>query len=1346
MKAKTIVPRRARRLDDQGKFAEEITPTDLQEYRNLPAWVLLGEPGAGKTTVFEMEADATGGISLRIARFIEADIEHEAEWQGKTLFLDGLDEVRASAGSDSTLQKIHKQLKRLGKPPFRISCRAADWYGSSDAQDIRATSANGRIEVLQLEPLSEGDILTLLHDNHGIEVPSAFVEKAKKLGVAGLLGNPQTLKLLAEAVSDEQWPETRKDTYQLACEKIADEANKKHRDNTRNQPFSVERISDAAGQLFAVLLLSDKTGIALDSDRADMHFPVINDFASPDVDAAAASVRSKLFAPDGEERVVPSHRSVAEFLGARWLAQQIDKAGLPLGRALNLTLGHDGRTVAGLRGLYAWLALHCLKARSRLIEADPMTVIIYGDVKPMTASDKRALLAGLRREGERFSGFRWGTATHHPFGALADPKLCDDFRAALRSPARDEASQAYLDCVLAILGEGEPLIELVPDLLSVVRDETRWPIVRSNALEAWSKLEFEPQVALALLDDIMEGRVADGEGKLARDLFPQLYPTYLEPDALLKYLYAPRNTVLFGSLFLFFWFWLHELPRRAPEAHLPVLLDSLSGRTEIQPRNALKKMADDLLARGITIHGDRITDERLFGWLGIGTDQFGHIKREDAAQQVISSWIGDRPERYKSLLALCFIECDGHEKPGDCIDRQANRLHNASPPKDLGLWHFERIDGTGDEEVARIHLANAVNALTNQRSANGLSLEQLEVWADSTPDRKPWLESMLVYEIPEWRQKRAIDRRAREQVRNETSRDRTLFLAQHLAEIQSGTARVDVLYELANVWMGLYVEAQGESAYERFLNFYENGEVVLQAAESGFRHCIGRGDLPTEKEIVDLAINQKQHHVRLPCLIGMDLRWGNGAIEIDRLPDEALRRMLAFRLTYGMDKTPDWFVHLVRCRPALAADVLVGYASAMLKAGREIIVGLHPLEHDSEYNAVAAIAAPRLLAAFPVRARIGQLHYLANLLVAALRHTRDCLPAIIEKKLAKKGMDVAQRVYWLGTATMLDPKKYETALWTHIAESEVSASHLSELWCDGFASVKHEFALPASTIGKLIESLAPHAHIERPRDGLVIEVTDAMRRGEEVRALVSRLGAIGTVEAEQELERLLRQPSLHKLNHYLTAARHELTQRLRESEFRFLRPQEVAQVLANKAPTNVADLAALALDHMDDIARKIQQDNDDGFRAFWNVVNKKPTSQREENLCRDTLLTRLRAHLDPLGIVCEPEKDHYNDKRVDISLSYQGKFELPIEIKCDCNESLWTALRTQLIEKYSIAPRAHDFGIYLVLWFGGIGMPRVTDGGHKPTSAEELKSRLEAQLDPTERQSIFVRVLDVSWQ
>lgn len=1335
-----LVPRRVRKAPDQQNTSVENLPEDLQEFRAQAAWVMLGEPGAGKSEALEMEAEATNGIYLRIDEFINTD--PEADWKGKTLFLDGLDETRASGGSDNTLQQLCRQLKRLGNPRFRVACRAADWYGSTDRCDLERSSPDGQLDVLLLEPLTGEDTLNILRENHGIPDPLKFVEEAEKRGVADLLDNPQTLGLLAQAIRGNQWPGTRDETYRLACEKLAKEASKRHRDKNRKQPRDLEKVLAAAGQLSAVLLFSNKAGIAVDPERANERFPAIADCTPPDPQVASQAIGSKLFRPAGEERVVPSHRSIAEYLAALWLARQIDSKGLPLQRVLNLLLGPDGGVVAGLRGLFGWLALHCHTARPRLIEADPLTVVVYGDVQPMSVAEKRLILTGLRCEAERFSAFRWDAQTAHPFGALADPGLSEDFQNILQSPERDDASQSHTHCVLDVLMYGDAQHKLAPTALTIVRDDTWWTSVRRAALDVWLKLMTEPQAALSLLDEITEGRVTDHDDELAGTLLRHLYPAHLGPTALLRHLHEPKDSHLFGA---YVRFWVRELLQSVPDDHLPILLDGFVDRPEFRSHDPyerrLNQMADTLLARGITIYGDGIADERLYAWLGIGSDEYGHLQRDPVEKQTIANWLGIRPARYKVLLTLCFRKCEQHKHVAYCVGTQTTRLHHATPPEDIGLWHLEQASHEGNDDLARTHLGEAVSALMSGRGASGLSLENLETWGTAHPERKHWLDPHLAWEIPKWRTESVADKKTREENRAEARRNRSIELIEHLPAIQAGTAHANLMYQLAGVWANLYTDTPGESPAERFDSYCENGMEVRAVAEAGFRRCPERTDLPTVGEIIDLSIKQKEHFVRRPCLIGMELRWQDGAVEIEKLPEDILRRMIAFRLTDGTGNTPAWFTHLVRQRSALFAEVLVGYASTTLKASQDFVDSIYPLEHDPEYRAVATFAVPRLLETFPVQARSGQLNHLENLLKAALRYAPEDLKTLIRKKIAMKGMDVAQKIYWHAAATLLDSRSNEAALWRYIGKSEVRANYLSGFLSDRYATLNIDYELSAKTLGKLIELIAPHAETEWPLGGGL--VTDAMRRGDHVRALITRLGAMATPDAVEEIDRLLGLHTLRKLKLALESARHQQRLRRRENEFRFLAPREVAQVLANEAPASDADLTALTLDHLDDIAQEIRQDNDNAFRAFWNIKNKKPTGQRDENECRNTLLTRLRARLSPQGIDCQPEGNYSNDKRADLRLSYRTDFELPIEIKCDWNRALWSALHEQLIGQYVKAPDGH--GIYLVLWFGGEGMPRATDGGKKPRSPEELRTRLTAQLDPMERQRIFVRVLDVSW-
>jgi hypothetical protein len=1304
----------------------------------------LGEPGAGKSAAFETEAQATDGVYITIAKFLSDD--PDPLWQGKTLFLDGLDETRASGGDGSVLLKVRAHLRKLGNPKFRIACRAADWFGSTDSQAISDVSPDGQLAVFTLEPLNTAEIEEILRQNHDISEPVAFVENARDRGIEGLLNNPQTLRLLAEAIRDGHWPNTRQETFELACKKLAEEDSKTHRLRQRDTAIAAEQVLVAAGQLCAGLLLSDKTGLALDADSADAQYPLINELLSIDLSFAQLAARRKLFrpSPEGEERVIPSHRSVAEYLAARWLAQQIDHRGLPLRRVMNLFIGRDQRTVAGLRGLYGWLALHCRTARRNLINADPVTVVVYGDAEPMSVEDKRAILVGLKQEAKQYLAFRWEIPSATPFGALADKALAPEFKAALESAERDDASQSFVACVLDILDEGQPIPELAGPLKAVFTDESRWSGIRRYALAAWLKLSPPNDEAVALLDSINERKLADSDDELAAKLLGHLYPGAISPEKLFCYLHAPKKRNYIGKHSMF---WAYDLPRTAPDSHLPILLDQLAARTDLDVSDDIefsfdcRRMLGGLLCRGIEVHGDAISDQHLFAWLAIGADQYGESRREKEHQEAIANWLSERPERYKAVVALCYKQCEGSERVRSCIYAHERRLHGATVPKDIGLWHLEQASIAGNDDLAENHLFEAVRSLMFQSGGAGLSLEKVEAWAEINPERKKWLQPMLYWEIPDGHYEDAARKKDRQSQRTKQKQEKTRQVFEHFSAIRNGSAVPGILHELAGVWMNHYSDTRGETPAERFDSYCEHGDEVLKAAEAGFILCPLRDNLPGVAEIIDLSIKRQEHYIRKPCLVGMELRWRKGASFVDALPEASLSRMLAFRLTYGADNTPDWFTYLVQTRPALVAAVLVDYAGATLKARQGYISETYSLATDSSYRNVAELVVPSLLAGFPIRAKSTQLSHLERLLKAAMRYTVPQLIGMIDQKLAAKGMDVAQRVYWLTAAMLLDPPKYEPLLWQYIGRNWIRANHLYVFWEDRFNRISNDYLLSPQSMGKLIELLSPHAEFERT-PGIV---SDSVRRGESIRGIVASLGALATDDAENEIARLLALPLLNKLKHELENARHQLKLKQREGAFRFPPLSSVALILANREPTSSADLAALVLEYLDQIGDGIRNDNDDGFRAFWNVENKKSTGKREENLCRDPLLTRLRTQLIPFGIDCQPEADYAGDKRADIRLSYRNEFELPIEIKRDDNASLWTALRRQLIGQYTISPKASNYGIYLILWFGKNDLPRATDGGKRPTSPENLQARLEAQLDPEEQKRIFVRVLDVSW-
>ena len=115
----TAVPEGGRRR------LEPAVSLPLAAFRGVPSYVLLADPGAGKTTAFHMEKEEIGSEAVLVSArdFLALDPSSRPEWRESTLFIDGLDEVRSGSPDKRTpFDQIRSRLDQLGKPRFRISC------------------------------------------------------------------------------------------------------------------------------------------------------------------------------------------------------------------------------------------------------------------------------------------------------------------------------------------------------------------------------------------------------------------------------------------------------------------------------------------------------------------------------------------------------------------------------------------------------------------------------------------------------------------------------------------------------------------------------------------------------------------------------------------------------------------------------------------------------------------------------------------------------------------------------------------------------------------------------------------------------------------------------------------------------------------------------------------------------------------------------------------------------------------------------------------------------------------------------------------------------------------------
>ena len=616
----------------------------LSSYRDVPAYVLIGEPGAGKTTEFEQERRALGTSAERISarRFAKVHIANHPEWRDKVLFIDGLDETR-TGGRDATtaLDEIQSRLDALGRPRFRISCRAADWLGSVDRRPLTEASPDGEITTLRLEALNRSDVRQYLKARIPSGDPVAFILKAESLGLGPMLDNPLTLKLLIKSTGNDGWPSTRREAFERSCRMLAQEPNPEHPRSAHVHPPELTLV--AAGRLCAIQLLAGKDGyVLLPAAVTSESIPVAEvaaDIAAavqrPDLDVRDVFA-TNLFASGGDLCLLPQHRQITEYLAAAHIADLIESGSISMSRLrIAMTSRFDDRIVTDLRGLAAWLGTVSGEARREFIASDPVGAAIYGDIAEWPADDRREFLDCLAAQArpEDLWGVAWfDTAEHRfrdmtawSFRSLCKPDIADALEEYLGAAQRGTMPSHVLELLLRSLFEAEDawldqLSSLAPRIGQLALDMTTQPDVRLAALLAFARIEpSASEVATTLgvaLDAVRERRFADPDDKIGGALLRLLYLRAIAPSEI--WAYAPL--LHRGSFSGESWgFWRNVLCEETPVDELANLLDGFADDAErlwpILASAFAEELPWKLLTRALHEIGHQIEVERLYRWV-----------------------------------------------------------------------------------------------------------------------------------------------------------------------------------------------------------------------------------------------------------------------------------------------------------------------------------------------------------------------------------------------------------------------------------------------------------------------------------------------------------------------------------------------------------------------------------------------------------------------------------------------------------------------------------------------------------------------------------------------------------
>ncbi len=255
----------------------EISLSPEDALASFPRMVVLGDPGAGKTTMLrylalQMDLDAAAQLSylpvyVELGRFVESGMDDllnfaAADWdrrygfpnalpyieqqlhEGKSaLLLDGLDEVLVGATPDEA-QKAYKLVAdeinrldtRFSKAPIAVTCRKAGWRGGLKGFQT--------LEVLDFSWEQIQQLVNNWFKSNPAKAKGLRQALALNLRMQTLAANPLILSLIAIVYEEQlELPERRAELYNRCVEVLLREWDS-HRGIKRFSQFTADRKRD----------------------------------------------------------------------------------------------------------------------------------------------------------------------------------------------------------------------------------------------------------------------------------------------------------------------------------------------------------------------------------------------------------------------------------------------------------------------------------------------------------------------------------------------------------------------------------------------------------------------------------------------------------------------------------------------------------------------------------------------------------------------------------------------------------------------------------------------------------------------------------------------------------------------------------------------------------------------------------------------------------------------------------------------------------------------------------------------------------------------------------------------
>jgi hypothetical protein len=1315
--------------------------------------VILGEPGIGKTLLMEKLGEQPGFRFVRATSFLREGNTPKAD----RLVIDGLDEVAAVKEGDP-LHNVLAKLGRCGKPSFVLSCRSAEWRGVTATTDIVDDYGATPLE-LTLEPLTRDEALTILSRDVAADNAKTALDSLDEADLGDMYKNPLLLGFVSAVIKAHGTiPRTRAKLYAHAVGRLRLEQNPRLA-NANLAKLSEDAALDAAGAAMAAWLLTGKESLIKNAEPGDDRIlPTAELDDLVDVDDVNTVLGSNLFKPEGRRagKFAPLHRTVAEYLGARWLAKKVDDSGHQtrvIARLFAL-MAPDGGVPASLRGLHAWLPRFSPRLLGpKAINLDPYGVLRYGDTDGLSVEQARHLLRALKdlsTDDPYFSSGHWGRLSAR---GLVQSELGEEIRDILI----DTDAAAHLRSVLLECLVGSNLSkQLHKDLLEIAREPERVFHERATSVESLAKLEDSTIDWPALAKDLI-GLADESSHRLAVQVLTEVGIQHFD-DALIADIVIARSGILSKEKREDRHSWVgsfHSLSKKIPNHRINGVLDALAQRIlpdhnvekwwqsdhNWEARRAITTLSEDLIERQLKHDPGAVSPQRLWDWLRALVYENGHPRDDHTA---IAEFLRCHDDLRRGVQRLALFGPGATNKLPRAF--HLGRLSIGLQIQDSDTLTFLREIAFRKDPSDR----DMWRAFVNQfRTAQGVR-EDVQVvarpYAGEDSELIEFLTSNRKNPLEEEERKFKRQQRERERREEETRTRIRKEYSEHIDEVRAGVFRW--VYDPARAYLNMFSDLNREATpAERIAEWL--GDELRDAALEGFETVLHKSDLPTAKQVAESYAESKVWNYIYPMLAGVGQRMfaGRGfsdlssdllsalavAAEQELLDDQRGLKGLSDALRAELRRNDDLYEAHVRQR----------FEPHFRGTHNKHIIGLYSFVRSVDERPLSTRLALEWLSAFTDLPRETE-YELVECIVGA---SREEYPepwkrlADITRNRLSMNLGETQRVeFWQSLQFLLDP---DTAI------GKIPAiTHETRQWFWSIMGWFHDRLdrrgyAPMATIPQLkwilgsFRSVWPFA--ERP-SGVSSGTTNPWDATNGIRWAINQLATNPSEAAGAALAELRKMPTDGYTNEIQAAIAQQRRVRL-EAYFQSPSLLDLKAALENTPPRSAADVQTIVCDELTKLQHRVRGDP-------LNLVNNFYTDQgkpKTENECRDQMLIALGGL--PFGIQVLPETAMPQGSRSDVAFVFSN-ITVPLEAKGQWHKEVWTAAASQL-DRYSIHHQAASKGIYVVFWFGPGAPPGKRIKGHPegvptPRTAVEMKAGLERLLPSYRRGDVAIIVLDLT--